>query len=214
MLPDYSRGEEIANMVTHIIGGGVGVAVLVFAVIISAMHKNIWGIVSGSVYGFTLIALFSISSIYHGLKNETAKKVLQVIDHCAIYFLITATYTPILLSAIRPKYPVSAWIIFGIEWGLTLISATFNAIDLKRYSIFSMISYILMGWCIVFILKKTVEALTPTGFFCLLAGGIAYTVGAVLYLIGAKKRYFHTVFHIFVDIGAVLQAIGILFFAL
>ena len=214
ILPSYTKGEDNANMITHIVGGGIGILTLLAVLFMACFHKNIWGIVSGSVYGATMILLFTVSSVYHGLKPGTGKKVMQVIDHCTIYFLIAGTYTPILLSSIRPKYSALAWTIFGIEWGLTLIAATFNAIDLKKYSIFSMICYIVMGWCIIIAVPQTVECMSKRGFFYLLAGGIAYTIGAVLYGIGAKKKYYHTVFHIFVDIGAILQAVSIIFFVL
>ena len=117
-LPSYSRGEEIMNMVTHIVGGAVGIAALVFGVILSAMHHNVWGIVGASIYGATMIWLYTMSSIYHGLLPSRAKKIMQVLDHCTIYALIAGTYTPILLVAIRPVYPVLAWVCFGLEWGL------------------------------------------------------------------------------------------------
>lgn len=212
LLPDYTVGEDTANMVTHIVGGGIGIITLLGVLFMAIINRNVWGIVSGSIYGFTMIALFTVSSVYHGLTPGIAKKVMQVIDHCTIYFLIAGTYTPILLSAIRPRHPALAWTIFGIEWGLTLAAAALNAIDLDKYSRFSMICYIAMGWCIIIALKQTIEAMTLKGFVYLLAGGIAYTVGAVLYAIGAKRRYYHTVFHIFVDLGALLQAISIIFF--
>jgi len=214
ILPSYTLGEETANMITHIIGGAIGVAITVFAIIISAMHNNTWGVVSSSIYGFTFIAVFTISSVYHGLRTDTSKKVMQIIDHCAIYFLIAGTYTPILLSAIRPNFPVVAWVIFGVQWGLCALAVTFNAIDLKKYSVFSLICNIVMGWCIIVAIKQTIFSITLNGFTWLLLGGIAYTLGAVLYVIGAKKKYFHTVFHIFVNIGGLLQGISILRYVL
>lgn len=211
-LPDYTKGEEIANMVTHTVGGGIGIIITVLSILIAVYHKNIYGLVSVCIYGFSLVSLFCVSSVYHGLNRNYGKKVMQVIDHCTIYFLIAGTYTPILLSAIRPVSPVCAWLVFGIEWGIAAIGVTFSAIDVKKYRVFSMICYIGMGWCIISVLKITVAAITLNGFLWLLAGGIFYTVGAALYVIGAKKKYFHTVFHIFVDIGAVLQGICIMFF--
>ena len=213
ILPDYTVGEDRANMITHIVGASIGILTLLGVLFNAIRNQNVWGIISGSIYGFTMITLFTVSSVYHGLNRGTAKKVMQVIDHCTIYFLIAGTYTPILLSAVRTHHPALAWTIFGIEWGLTLAAATLNAIDLERYSKISMVCYIAMGWCIVVALKQTIEAMTLKGFLYLLAGGIAYTVGAVLYAIGAKRRYYHTVFHIFVDLGAVLQAIAIMCFA-
>lgn len=214
VLPPYTRGEDRANMITHIIGGGIGILTLVFSVLVAAFHKNVWGIVSGSIYGFSMIALYSVSSIYHGLKPGTAKKVMQVIDHCTIYFLIAGTYTPILLSSIRPNFPALAWSIFGVEWGFAALAAVFTAIDHEKYKKLSMGCYIGMGWCIVIVLKATVMSMGLAGFLWLLAGGISYTVGAVLYAIGKKKPVYHTVFHVFVDIGSILQAVCILFYVL
>ncbi|MBQ4092438.1 MAG: hemolysin III family protein [Firmicutes bacterium] len=213
-LPVYTIGEERMNMITHIIGGAIGVAVLVFCILIAASHDNVWGIVGGSIYGASLIALYTVSSVYHGLKPGFAKKVMQVVDHCTIYFLIAGTYTPILLSAIRPLYPTLSWVIFGAQWGIALIAAALTAIDLKKYSKFSMFCYLLMGWMVVLALKPTLEAVGWAGFWWLLAGGIFYTVGAVLYALGKKKKYFHSVFHIFVDFGSITQAICILLYVL
>ncbi|MBQ9861027.1 MAG: hemolysin III family protein [Clostridia bacterium] len=213
-LPNYTRGQEIANMVTHIVGGGLGVIILLAAVLLSSFRHNVWGVVSGSIYGASLICLYTVSSVYHGLKAVAAKKVMQVIDHCTIYFLIVGTYTPIVLCAIRPIAPVAAWIVFGVEWGLTALAVVFTAIDHHRYRVLSMACYIGLGWCVIFILQDTVKALGTAGFFWLLAGGIAYTIGAILYGVGAKKPIFHTVFHGFVLLGSILQAVSILFYVL
>lgn len=213
-LPNYTRGQEIANMVTHIVGGGLGVIILLAAVLLSSFHHSVWGVVSGSIYGASLICLYTVSSVYHGLRSVTAKKVMQVIDHCTIYFLIVGTYTPIVLCAIRPIAPVAAWIVFGVEWALTALAVVFTAIDHHRYRVLSMVCYIGLGWCVIFILKDTVKALGAAGFSWLLAGGIAYTLGAILYGIGAKRPLFHTFFHGFVLLGSVLQAVSILFYAL
>ncbi len=213
-LPNYTRGQEIANMVTHIVGGGLGVLILLAAVLISAFWHNIWGVVSGSIYGASLICLYTVSSVYHGLTHTMGKKVMQVIDHCTIYFLIVGTYTPILLCAIRPIAPIAAWVVFGAEWALTALAVVFTAIDHHRYHVLSMTCYIGLGWCVIFILKDTVTALGIAGFLWLLAGGVAYTVGAVLYGVGSKKPIFHTVFHGFVVLGSILQAVAVLFYAL
>ena len=213
-LPDYTRGEEIMNMVTHIAGGALGIAALVLCVIRSAMNDNSYGIVTGIVYGSMLIAMFTISSVYHGLRPNMGKKVMQVIDHCTIYFLIAGTYTVIVLSAIRRIYPALGWGLFTFEWILVAIATTLTAIDLKKYNVFSMICYIGMGWAVIPFWRQTMVALTLSGFLWLLGGGIAYTIGAVLYGIGRKKRWMHSVFHIFVVVGALLQFIAILFYAL
>jgi hemolysin III len=144
----------------------------------------------------------------------TAKKVMRAIDHCTIYLLIAGCYTPVLLSAIRPMQPLLAWVIFGLEWGIAILAITLTAIDLKKYAKFSMFCYLAMGWLIVIAIKPTIEAITWNGFWWLLSGGIIYTVGAVLYVIGKKRKYIHSVFHVFVDIACVLQAVCILRYVL
>ncbi len=213
-LPNYTRGNEIANMVTHIVGGAAGIAVLLLSIFISVYHSNIWGLVSGIIYGFSMICLYTVSSVYHGLLPCMGKKVMQVIDHCTIYFLIAGTYTPILLSAMRPAYPVVAWVVFGAEWALAAFAAVFTAIDHKKYGRLSMLCYIGMGWFIILALKPTLTVLGWDGFMWLLAGGISYTVGAILYGLGKKHSVLHTVFHVFVDVGSILQAVCILAYAL
>ena len=214
VLPNYTKGEELFNMITHIVGGAFSIAALVLGVIAAAQTGDAWKVVSISVYGATLVTMYAVSSVYHGLTHEMSKKVMQVIDHCDIYFLIAGTYTPILLCAIRPHNAAIAWTIFGVEWGLTALAATLNAIDLKKFSKLSMTCYIGMGWCIVAVLKPTVEYLTVEGFWWLLFGGIAYTVGAVLYALGKKIHYMHSVFHIFVVIGSILQYVAIMKFVI
>lgn len=213
-LPAYSHGEEVFHMVSHIVGGGIGVVALVLCVVFSAIYVDAYAVVGGAIYGVSLIALYAMSSIYHGLKNGTAKKVMQVLDHCTIYFLIAGTYTPILLSAIREVSPVTAWVLFGVIWGLAALAVTLTAIDLKKYSLFSMICYIGMGWCIVFAVKPTIRAIAPNGLLLLLLGGIAYTVGAVLYSLGKKKRYMHAVFHLFVVLGSLLHFFCVFFYVI
>lgn len=209
-LPSYTRGEEIFNTVSHIAGGVFGVVALVFSVIVSALHNNIWGIVSCTVYGLSLVAVYAVSSVYHGLKPGTAKKVMRIVDHCTIYLLIAGTYTPILLCTIRLSYPALSWGIFAFVWGCALLGIILNAIDMKKYTVLSMICYIGMGWCIVFAGDAALKAIPFTGLMWLLAGGIAYTVGAVIYVLGRKIRYMHSVFHLFVNAGSIMQFICII----
>lgn len=213
-LPNYSRGEEIANTVSHIVGGGFGVIVLISCVLAAALYGDAWAVVGSSIYGASMILLYTASSIYHGLHHPTAKKVMQVIDHCTIYLLIGGTYTPILLTSIRQVSQGWAWTLFGIVWGLAAMAATFTAIDLKRYSKLSMACYIGMGWCIVIAADIAFAAIPLPGLLWLLGGGIAYSVGAVLYGIGKKKRYMHTVFHLFTLAGSILQYVCIFFYVL
>ena len=214
ILPNYSTAEELINMITHIVGGSLGIAALVLCVVFSAIKGNVWGVVGSAIYGSSLILLYTTSSVYHGLRPNMGKKVMQVLDHCTIYFLIGGTYTPILLSSIRKVSPVWAWILFGIVWGLAVIAATFTAIDLKKYSKLSMICYIGMGWSIVLAAKTAIEAIPLPGLLWCLGGGIAYTIGAVLYGLGKKHKYMHSIFHIFVLIGSIMQFFCIFFYVI
>ncbi len=214
ILPHYTRGEELFNMISHIVGGGLGLVVLIACIIVSTLHRNVWGIVGSVIYGISMIQLYTMSSIYHGLKPGRAKKVMQVLDHCSIYFLIAGTYTPITLSAIRLVDPTWCWVLFGIEWGLFVLAVTLNAIDLKQFRTVALILDLVMGWLIVIIWNTAVQALTPAGFWLMLTGGILYTVGAVLYGVGKKVKYMHSVFHLFVVAGSILQFLSIILYAL
>ena len=208
-LPDYTRGEEIFNMISHIVGGAIGVAALVLCVVRSAINHNGYGIAGSIVYGVSMILLYTMSSIYHGLHEGMAKKVMQVLDHCTIYLLIAGTYTPIALCAIRPRFPAWGWSLFGLVWVIAVVAIVFTAIDLKKYAVLSMICYIGMGWCVVLAAKPVLETIPLPALLWLLAGGIAYTVGAVLYGLGKRHRYMHSVFHLFVLAGSILHFVCI-----
>lgn len=213
ILPSYTKGEEIFNMVTHIVGGASGVAYLVLCVIMAAIHKNVYGVVSSAIYGASVILLFTMSSIYHGLRPGMAKKVLQVIDHCTIYVMIAGTYTPITLSAMRQISPAQAWTLFGIVWGVTFAAMVFTAIDHNKFKRLSMICYIGLGWCVIAFWNTTYAAIGLGGAVFLALGGVLYTIGAVLYAIGKKKRYIHSLFHIFVNVASLMHFFCILFYA-
>ena len=215
VLPTYTKGEEIFNMVSHIVGAPLGIVAIVFGVIFSAMKQNGYGIASSIVYGITLILLYTMSSIYHGLNPKIrAKKVFQVIDHCSIFLLIAGTYTPFALCTLREYNIFTGWIIFGIVWGLAIVGIVCNAIDLKKYKIFSMICYLVMGWCIIVKIKVIIEGLGMRGFLLLLSGGIIYTVGAIFYSLGKKHKWMHSIFHLACVIGSLLQLICILIYVI
>lgn len=216
VLPDYTKGEEIFNMTSHIVGGGIGILTIIACVLVAALHQNTLGIWLGAFFGSSMTVLYTMSSIYHGLRTNTSKKVFQIIDHCTIYFLIAGTYTPIMLCGLREDYPIHAWATFAAVWILTAIAITLTAIDLKKYRHFSMICYIGIGWSVIFSIVQVYEVLTPAGFWLLLSGGIAYTVGALIYNMAKKTklRYIHSVFHIFTVIGSTLQALCIILYVL
>lgn len=213
-MPVYTRGEERFNMISHIVGGAIGVAALVLCIVVSAVHRNGYGLAGSIVYGVSMIMLYTMSSVYHGLRDGMAKRVMQVLDHCTIYLLIAGTYTPILLSAMRPIDPGTSWILLGTVWALAALGITLTAIDLKKYAVFSMICYLGIGWCIVFKIGLLIQAVGWGGFWLILMGGVCYTVGAVLYGLGRTQKYMHSVFHLFVIAGSVLHLLAILLYAL
>lgn len=199
-------------MVSHIVGGAFGIAALVLCVVRAAIHGSAWGVVSSCIYGASIILLYTMSCIYHGLKPKMAKKVFQVLDHCTIYFLIAGTYTPILFCAIRPYSPGWAWVLFGVVWGCAAAATVFTAIDLKRYAKLSMFCYLAMGWCILIAIKPTLASVPWQALVWILLGGIVYTVGAVLYGLGKTRRWMHSIFHLFVLLGTLFQFFGIYFY--
>ena len=209
IMPRYSKGEEQMNMITHIVGGGLGVMALFLCVGRAAMHQNGWGAWTAIIYGLAMITLYTMSSVYHGLRDSMGKRVMQVMDHCTIYALIAGTYTPIVLTGIRPENPALGWGLFALEWALAALAITLTAIDLKKYNVFSMICYIGMGWAIIPFAGVLMDLMGPGCFWFLLGGGVAFTIGAILYGMGKKKKWIHSVFHIFVVIGTVLQFLAI-----
>lgn len=215
ILPGYTKGEEIFNMVTHILGVVLGIVVTILCPVFASRTGNIYGIVSGAIFGISMIALYTMSSIYHGLSpNVKAKKVFQVLDHCTIFLLIAGSYTPFSLCTLREYDTLTGWTIFGVIWFIASVGIIFNSIDLKKYKVFSMICYILMGWCIM--VKGTLipQLLGKNGFMLLLIGGIVYTLGAVFYMFGKKCKYIHSVFHIFIFAGSLLHFLCILWYVM
>lgn len=213
-FPRYTRAEERFNMISHIVGGGLGFVALLACVIVAAYNRNFWGVVGGIIYGFSVILLFTMSSIYHGLHISLAKKVFRTLDHCTIFILIAGTYTPILLSRFREAYPVYAWTIFGVVWGLAVLGVVLNAISVKRFAVFSLICHLSMGWMVVLSIRPLLYVLGQAFFVMLLLGGLMYTAGVVFYILGRRKKFMHSVFHLFVVVASVLHSIGIAAFVM
>lgn len=215
ILPKYTKGEEIFNMTSHIVGGALGIVALVLCVVFAAVHGNGYGVVSGAIYGVTMVILYTMSSIYHGLNpKRKAKKVFQVLDHCSIYLLIAGSYTPFALCTLREYSTALGWTIFGVIWFVAILGIILNSIDIKKFRVFSMICYLVMGWCIVFKINLLLELLGTAGFVLLLLGGLAYTIGAILYGLGKKHKYMHSVFHLFILLGSLLQFFTILLYVM
>ncbi len=212
-LPTYTRPEEFLHSLSHAVGAVFGVIVLILCVI-KASSQDAWAVVGAAIYGASMIILYTASCVYHAVRPGIAKQVMRIIDHSTINLLIAGTYTPILLSAIRPVSSMWAWIIFAVVWGFGIIAAVLTSIDLKNYSKFAMACYIGMGWSIFLAGDTVLKALPIEAFIYLLFGGVAYTVGAVIYGIGKKHRYFHFIFHLFALLGSVLQFICVYFYVI
>ncbi len=214
-IPAYTRGEELFNMISHVAGGALGIAVLALCVVSGALHRDAYAIVSGAVFGACMILLYAISSIYHGLSPRlSAKKVFRVLDHCAIFLLIAGTYTPFCLCAIREVSTPLGWTYFGVVWGLSVIGMTLCALDFHRFRTVSMLLYLGLGWCVMLSFDVLCRALAPQGVALLLAGGATYTLGVVLFMLGRFVPYMHSVFHLFVLAGSILHAACVLLYVL
>lgn len=215
VLPTYTKGEEIFNMVSHIVGGALGIVITVLCIIVSAIHKNAYAVVSSAIYGASVIILYTMSSIYHGLSPKCkGKKVMQVLDHCTIFLLIAGSYTPFALCTFREYDAVIGWSIFGGIWAATILGIVLNSIDLKKYKVFSMICYLGMGWTIIVKANLLPMLLGVKGTVLLVLGGIAYTLGTIFYGLGRKKKYMHSIFHLFILAGTILQFFCIIFYVL
>ncbi len=209
-LKAYTLGEEVFNSVTHGVGAGISVAACVLMIIRAALTVGAIGVVSISIFGASLIVLYMMSTLYHAITNQKAKKVFQILDHCGIFFLIAGTYTPYCLVSIGGAL---GWTIFGIVWGSAALGITLNSINMERFKKLSIVLYLAMGWCVIFSITKVFRAVGLWGFVLLFSGGILYTVGIIFY---KKKniRYMHSIWHIFVVLASVCQILSVLFFVL
>ena len=197
----YTLGEEIFNSVTHGAGGLLSIAGTVVLIVFCAIYADAWSVVSACIYGASLIILYTMSTLYHAITHERAKRFFRVMDHNTIFFLIAGTYTPFTLVTLRGAL---GWTLFGIVWGAAIIGIVLNSIDLERFRKPSVVCYIAMGWVIVIAVKPMLDVLPKSSLVLLLVGGILYTAGIVFY--AAKKlRYFHSIWHIFVVGGSVLH---------
>lgn len=207
---NQSMGEEIANAVSHCVGGLLSIAATVIIIVFAAMKSDAMSVVAVSLYGASLIILYTFSSLYHSLTNHKAKKVFQIFDHCSIFILILGTYTPICLNMLRG--PVG-WTLFGINAFCTVLGIIFNSINLEKWKKVSLVLYVIMGWSIIFSIKRVI-AITPiSGLMLVVAGGVAYTVGIIFYKL-KNIKYMHFVWHLFVLAGSILQYFFVLFYSL
>lgn len=203
ILPKYKLGEELINSISHGLGVLMSIAFMVLLIIKSSNGIELF---SSLFYGITSILLYLSSCLYHSLKPNNGKRVFRIIDHCNIFLLIAGTYTPFVLCVL-PK--TLGWWMFGIVWFLAVVGIVLNSINLVKFRKISMILYLVMGWCIVFTFKYIILYMDKIGIIYMVLGGVIYTLGAVLYGIGKKKAYIHSVFHIFCLIAGIMFFISI-----
>lgn len=206
--PKYTLGEEIVNAITHGVGAALAIAGLVLLII---KADSAMGVVTGIIYASIMIVLYVISCIYHSLSFRIkGKKVLRVLDHCNIQLMVAGTYTPICLSMLGGTL---GWVMFGIVWAVTIVAVVFNCLNVEKYKVVSIVCNLLLGWAALLIIKPLIAACPSTGLSLLIWGGVVYSIGAILYGLGHKVRYMHSVFHFFVIGGSLLHYLMIFFYA-
>ncbi len=219
-IPTYSLGEEIWNAISHGLGAIFGIIATILMLIKVIPSSNPFRISSATIYGLSLIILFTISCIYHALAKNNGKRVLRILDHNSIYILLIGSYVPYTLVALRP-YNIWDWgngvvatVILSLVLGSSILGIIFNSINIKKYAWLSMTIYIVAGWAIIIAIFALWKIIGSTGCWLLISAGIVYTIGAIIYGYGKKGKYIHTIWHVFVLIAAVLMFISIYQFVL
>ena len=205
----YTFAEELLNAISHGVGAVLAILGLVFGVIYTARFSCTKGVVGVSIYGATLILLYTMSTVYHAVKPSRAKAILRIFDHCSIYMLIAGSYTPIIICLYNG---LARTIFLSITWIIALFGITLNIINLEKFEKLSLTCYLVMGWQVVFMLKQVLKSVSSKGILLLVAGGLCYSIGAVIYVLGKKYKYMHSVWHIFVLAGSVFHYFSILFY--
>ncbi len=206
----YSPIEEKINIISHAIGFILSIVALVLLVTHANLHGDVWHIVSFSIFGASLIILYAASTFYHNAKKPELRNRLKIIDHAAIYVLIAGSYTPFTLVTLQGTI---GWVIFGTSWGLALTGIILKLFFTGKYNLISTLMYVFMGWVIVFAIKPLINNLPLEGLFWLFAGGMAYTIGAILYSI-KKIKLNHAIFHLFVLMGSFSHFVSVFFYVL
>ncbi len=206
----YSPIEEKINIISHAIGLILSIVALILLVTHANLHGDLWHIVSFSIFGTSLVILYTASILYHSAKKSELRHRLKIIDHASIYVLIAGTYTPFTLVTLNSTI---GWVIFGISWGLALTGIILKLFFTGKYNLISTIMYVLMGWVIVFAIKPLINNLLLEGLLWLFAGGISYTTGAILYSI-KKIKFNHAIFHVFVLFGSFCHFMSVFFYVL
>lgn len=208
-LANYTRSEDWLNSISHMVGGGLSIIALVLCLVRAIVVRRWDYALLGLVYGITMIAMYSCSSVYHALRPNRGKKAMRMVDHAMIYPMIAGTISPIAVLVIVPVRPALGWAVFGVAWAVVAAAVPITLTLFNKTKVTQMILYLALGWMIIVALRVLLQTFDRTGTLLLVAGGVAYTLGAIIYGIGSKHRYFHSVFHFFVLAGSILH-----FFAL
>ena len=206
----YTLTEELAHAVTHGAGAILSIAGLSWMLFLSIEAADPWRIVASTVYGLSLVALFLASTIYHSFHKSPNRPLFKLLDHCAIYILIAGTYTPFLVIAMRTSM---AWWLFGAIWTLATAGVITKLYFRHRFQKFSLASYLLMGWLVVIAAPQIADAIGPDGMVWLVAGGLAYTIGALFYM-RKSMLYSHAIWHVFVLIGGICHFLAVVWYVL
>ena len=203
----FSKEEEISNSITHGIGVILSIAALVILIVFASLYGNVWYVVSFTLFGVTMLLLYTSSTLLHALKPGRAKDFFEIMDHSSIYFFIAGSYTPFLLVAVQSA---TGWTLFGIVWGLAIAGTIFKAFFVKKFLFISTLLYVVMGWLIVFVWDDLVSNIHPTSLLLLIIGGLLYTVGAIFYIWKLFKHH-HAVWHVFVLSATVCHFFAVLY---
>ena len=206
----YSPLEEKTNIISHAIGLFLSVVALLLMLVRAGGSGDILHIIGAGIFGVSLIALYAASTLYHSARDPKVRARLRINDHATIYVLIAGTYTPFTLITLNGWV---GWTIFGVSWGMAIAGVILKLIFTGKYNVLSTLMYVFMGWIIIFAIKPLVNSFPPEGIFWLVAGGIAYTTGAIIYSI-KKIKFNHAIFHLFVLLGSICHFIAVYFYVL
>ena len=219
-LPKYSLAEELWNAISHGLGAIFGIVALILMLIKVIPTSDPFSIIAVLVYGISLIILFTISCVYHSLAKNKGKKVMRIMDHNMIFLSIASSYTPYTLIALRNenvwgwRTGVVSYIMLSTVWACCILGIVFNSINIKKYAWLSMICYLFSGWIVVSAIVALWNVIGSVGTILLILSGVSYSLGCIVYGLGKKIKYMHTIFHFFVLIGAILMFISIYCFVL
>jgi hemolysin III len=202
--------EELANTLTHGIGLLLVLVAVPFLIVLAATRATVWHVVAVSIYGASLITLYAASTIYHWVRHAPAKRILQIIDHSAIYLLIAGTYTPFMLVNLRGGW---GWTLLALIWAIALLGITWKLLSKEHHMVLSTILYIAMGWLVVIAARPLFRAVPPGGLGWLLAGGLAYTLGVVFFS-SSRFRFNHAIWHLFVLLGSACHYVAVIHYVL